>query len=81
MYYYDTYIYILTLKNVFLMLYLFLRERERESASERLGEKQREGETQNWKQIPGSELSAQNPTWGWNPRAVRSRHEPKCSTD
>ena len=37
-------------------VYLFLRERE----------------TQNWKQAPGSELSAQSPTQGSNPQAVRS---------
>ena len=46
------------------------RERERESASgggaER--ERERERETQNLKQAPGSELSAQSPTWGLNPQ-------------
>ena len=38
----------------------------------RVGEGQRERETQNPKQAPGSELSAQSPTWGSNPRTVRS---------
>ena len=52
----------------FLNFHLFLRERERERA----GEGQRERETQNPKQAPGSELSAQSPTWGSNSQAVRS---------
>ena len=39
---------------------LFLRERVR------AGEEQRERETQNPKQAPGSELSAQSPTQGSN---------------
>ena len=34
------------------------------------GEGQRESETQNPKQAPGSELSAQSPTRGLNPLAV-----------
>ena len=37
----------------------------------------RERETQNLKKAPGSELSAQSPTQGSNPQAVRSRPEPK----
>ena len=41
------------------------------------GEGQRERETRNLKQTPGSELSAQSLTWGSNPRTVRSRPEPK----
>ena len=45
------------------------RERERQSAR---GEGQREKETQNPKQAPGSELSAQSPTWGLSPQTVRS---------
>ena len=45
------------------MFYLFLRERERD--------------TQNPKQAPGSELSAQNLKWGSNSRTMRSRPEPK----
>ena len=52
------------LKKLFIV-YLFLeRERERQSASRR--------ETQNPEQAPGSELSAQSPMWGWNPRTMRS---------
>ena len=45
------------LKNV----YLFLKEREKQGAREG----QRERETQNLKQAPGSELSAQSPTRTW----------------
>ena len=37
-----------------------------------VGEGQRERETENPKQAPGSELSAQSLTWGLNSRAVRS---------
>ena len=40
-------------------------------------EGQRERETQNPRQAPGSELSAQSPTRGLNPRTKRSRREPK----
>ena len=39
---------------------------------QRDGEEQRERETQNPKQVPGSELSAQNPMRGLNPQIVRS---------
>ena len=47
-------------------LFIFERERERERAS--MGkEGQRERETQNLKQAPGSELSAQSPKQGSNP--------------
>ena len=49
------------------------REREREPEQGRGTER----ETQNKKQAPGSELSAQSPTWGSNPRIVRSSPEPK----
>ena len=48
------------------------RGRERERERERAEEGQRERETQNPKQAPGSELSAQRPTWGSNPPAMRS---------
>ena len=49
---------------------LFLRKRKRETAS---GEgAKREKETQNPKQAPGFERSAQSPTRGSNSRAVRS---------
>ena len=36
------------------------------------GEEQRETETQNLKQAPGSELSAQSPMRGLNPQTARS---------
>ena len=42
-------------------MFIFERERDRVWA----GEGQRERETQNLKQSPGSELSAQSPTRGW----------------
>ena len=51
--------------NVYLLI---LRERERER--ERGGEGQRARETQNPKQAPGSELSAQGPMQGLNPRTL-----------
>ena len=50
--------------------YLFLIEREAQSTSR--GGAEREKETQNPKQPPGSELSAQSPTRGWNSPTVRS---------
>ena len=50
---------------------LFLKEHAQ------AGEGQREGESQNRKQAPGSELSARSPTWALNPRTVRSRPELK----
>ena len=53
---------------IFLKVYLYLREREREQA----GEGQRARETQNPKQAPDSELSAQSPTRGSNLRTMRS---------
>ena len=63
----------------FVNVYLFLRERERERERGRdreteceLGKRQRKRETQNLKQAPGPELSAQSPTWGSNPQTVRS---------
>ena len=43
-------------------MFIYFRERERER--EKAGEGQREGETQNPKWAPGSELSAQSPMWG-----------------
>ena len=55
-------------KKFFLMFIYFEGERDRVQA----GEGQRERETQNPKQVPGSELSAQSPTRGLNPLAVRS---------
>ena len=53
---------------LFILFYLFLRQRETEHEWGRV----RERETQNLKQVPGSELSTQSPTWGWNSRTVRS---------
>ena len=53
-------------------MFIFERERERERQSMRRGEGQRERKTQNPKQAPGSELSAQSLMQGSNPRAVRS---------
>ena len=44
---------------------------------ERVGEEQRERETQNPKQAPGSELAAQSPRQGPNPWTTRSWREPK----
>ena len=56
--------YLTSLKKLFLIF--FLRERERERA--RAGEdRETERETQNPKQAPGSQVSAQSPTWGLNP--------------
>ena len=49
----------------FFLIFIFERERKRQSASG--GGTERERETQNRKQAPGSELSAQSPTWGSNP--------------
>ena len=54
--------------SIFFNLYLFLRERDRVQAGEKQGKK----ETQNLKQAPGSELSAQNPTQGLNSQTLRS---------
>ena len=53
----------------FFNIYLFLRQRE--TQHER-GQGQRERETQNLKQAPGSELSAQGLMRGSNSRTVRS---------
>ena len=44
-----------------------------------MGEGQRERETQNQKQAPGSELSAQSPTRGSNSQTVRSQPEPESA--
>ena len=52
----------------FLICFLFIFETDR--AQE--GEGQRERETQNLKQAPGSQLSAQSPTQGLNSQTVRS---------
>ena len=50
----------------FFFFNLFLREREQ------VGKGQRERETQNLKQVLGSELSAQSPMHGSNSQTVRS---------
>ena len=52
----------------FFFFNVFIFERDRVG----VGEGHREGETQNWKQVPGSELSAQSPTWGSNSGTARS---------
>ena len=61
-------------KNFFFKVYLFLRDRAW------AGEEHRERETQNPKQAPGSEPSAQSPTWGSNSRTVKSWPELKSDT-
>ena len=63
---------LLLIKKKIFYVYLFLRERERQSMSRGGAERERERETQNPKQAPGSELLTQSPTWGSNPRIVRS---------
>ena len=59
----------------FFSMFLFIFETERDRAWVRKG--QRERETQNRKQAPGSEPSAQSPMWGSNSQTVRSWSEPK----
>ena len=51
---------------MFLMFIIFERETECEQGRGQR-ERERERETQNLKQDPGSELSAQSPTQGLNP--------------
>ena len=53
-------------------MFIYFRERERERAHEQGRGRERETHTQNPKQAPGSELSAQSPTQGSNSLAVRS---------
>ena len=60
-------------KECLFLCYLFLRERE----CVWTGKEQRERESQNLKQAPGSEPSAQSRTRGSNSRTVRSWPEPK----
>ena len=60
----------------FNFLNVFIFERERET-QHRQGKGQRERETRSLKQAPGSELSAQSPTRGWNSQTTRSWPEPK----
>ena len=52
----------------FMFIYFYFWDRDRVWA----GEGQRERETQNLRQAPGSELSAQSPTWASNPQTERS---------
>ena len=54
------------------MFILFLREIERDRAWVGARGGAGERETQNPKQAPGSELSAQSPTWGLNSQTMRS---------
>ena len=49
----------------FVNVYLFLRDRDRGGA-------ERERETQNLKEVPSSELSAQSMMCGSNPQTMRS---------
>ena len=51
-------------------MFIFIFEREREAEYEQ--GRGRERDTQNLKQAPGSDLSAQSPTWGSNSSTVRS---------
>ena len=53
----------------FFFLSFFLRGKERDRAHE--WGRGRESDTQNLKQAPGPELSAQSPKWGSNP-GIRS---------
>ena len=55
---------IFKVKGVIGLSLLFIFERETEH---QWGEGQRERETQSPKQLQGSELTAQSPTWGSNP--------------
>ena len=64
-------LFIFYFKKVFLM-FIFERERERDRAQVGEGQRERERETQNPKQTPGSELSAQNPRRGSNSPTTRS---------
>ena len=53
-------------------MFIFERDRDTDRDRAQLGEEQRERETQNPRQATDSELSAQIPTQGLNPRVVRS---------
>ena len=67
-----------TLNSNFFNVYLFFREREREWEQ---GEGQRERETQNLRQAPCSELSAQSLTRGSNPWTTKSQPDLKSDTE
>ena len=62
-------------KNFLMFIYFWERQRQNVSG---LGA-ERERETQNRKQAPGSELSAQSLIWGLNPWTMRSWPKPKLS--
>ena len=72
--YSNSFIYLFT-KNILMFVYFWERERERVRVRAcrlmQVGEGQRG--RQNPKQDPGSQLSAQRLTWGWNSRSARSR--------
>ena len=53
-------------------MFISERERERETETENEWGKGRESETQNPKQAPGSESSAQSLTWGSNSQIMSS---------
>ena len=63
----QPWLFIFLLKKIFFIVYSFFNRNRAW-----VGEGQRERETQNLKQAPGSGLTAQSPTWGSNPRTVRS---------
>ena len=63
----------------FFLTFIHFWETERDRVWE--GEEQRERETQNVKQAPGSEPPAQSPTQGSNPPTARSWPEPKSDTE
>ena len=65
----TNYMFFSLFKKIFSNVYLFLRERE--SARKWGTGREREGDTEP-EEAPGSELSAQSPTWGSNSQAVRS---------
>ena len=62
---------------IFLNVFIYFWERERQHE---WGERQRERDTQNPKQAPGSELSAQSLMWASNSQTMRSWPELKSDT-
>ena len=63
-------LFVFLIKKIFFNVYLFLRQRE--TGHEGGGGSERERETQNLEQAPGSELSARSPTRGSNSQTARS---------
>ena len=61
----------------FFLTFIYYWEAERHRAW--AGEGPRDGETQNLNRAPGSELSAQSPTWSPNSQTARSWPEPKSA--